>query len=137
MGKSIPIKTGLRGVAATAAGFIKSSKPIRPITSMDSPVKDSSPATTSDSSRRFVPLSTVVSDCAKRWFKDTLEEAKAGNITMQVLLGQMYNSGYGIPKDAKKGKLWITKASRVRSSVWKVKDKRPGYNASDSDSESD
>jgi TPR repeat protein len=79
----------------------------------------------------------VVSDCAKRWFKDTLEEAKAGNITMQVLLGQMYYSGYGVPKDARKGRLWITKASRVRSSVWKVIDKRPGYNASDSDSESD
>lgn len=106
MGKSIPIKTGLR---AAAAGFIKSSKPIRPISSnitMDSPDKDSSAAastaTTSDSSRRFVPLSSVVSDCAKRWFKDTLEEAKAGNITMQVLLGQMYYSGYGVPKDAKK-----------------------------------
>jgi len=25
-----------------------------------------------------------------------------------------------------KGKLWLTKASRVRSSVWKVGDKRPG-----------
>ncbi|XP_010509118.1 PREDICTED: uncharacterized protein LOC104785576 [Camelina sativa] len=142
MGKSIPIKTGLRGASAAAAGFIKSSKPIRPVSSMNSPGKDSSSptatATTSDSSsRRFVPLSTVVSDCAKRWFKDTLEEAKAGNITMQVVLGQMYYSGYGVPKDAKKGRLWITKASKVRSSVWKVKDKRPGYNASDSDSESD
>ncbi|CAE6037030.1 unnamed protein product [Arabidopsis arenosa] len=138
MGKSIPVKTGLRGATAAVAGFIKSSKPIRPISSMDSPDKDSSATTTtSETSRRFVPLSSVVSDCAKRWFKDTLEEAKAGNITMQVLLGQMYYSGYGVPKDAKKGRLWITKASRVRSSVWKVKDKRPGYNASDSDSESD
>ncbi|KAG7574088.1 Sel1-like repeat [Arabidopsis suecica] len=137
MGKSIPVKTGLRGASAAVAGFIKSSKPIRPISSMDSPDKDSSAPTTTETSRRFVPLSSVVSDCAKRWFKDTLEEAKAGNITMQVLLGQMYYSGYGVPKDAKKGRLWITKASRVRSSVWKVKDKRPGYNASDSDSESD
>ncbi|CAH8265192.1 unnamed protein product [Arabidopsis lyrata] len=136
MGKSIPVKTGLRGASAAVAGFIKSSKPIRPISSsMDSPDKDSSATTTTtETSRRFVPLSSVVSDCAKRWFKDTLEEAKAGNITMQVLLGQMYYSGYGVPKDAKKGRLWITKASRVRSSVWKVKDKRPGYNASDSDS---
>nr|AAC28759.2 expressed protein [Arabidopsis thaliana]ABD38894.1 At2g38450 [Arabidopsis thaliana] len=105
---------------------------------MDSSDKDSSSTTTtSETTRRFVPLSSVVSDCAKRWFKDTLEEAKAGNITMQVLLGQMYYSGYGVPKDARKGRLWITKASRVRSSVWKVIDKRPGYNASDSDSESD
>ncbi|CAA0375463.1 Sel1-like repeat [Arabidopsis suecica] len=138
MGKSIPVKTGLRGASAAVAGFIKSSKPIRPISSMDSSDKDSSSTTTtSETTRRFVPLSSVVSDCAKRWFKDTLEEAKAGNITMQVLLGQMYYSGYGVPKDAKKGRLWITKASRVRSSVWKVIDKRPGYNASDSDSESD
>ncbi|KAG7569643.1 Sel1-like repeat [Arabidopsis thaliana x Arabidopsis arenosa] len=103
MGKSIPVKTGLRGATAAVAGFIKSSKPIRPISSMDSPDKDSSATTTtSETSRRFVPLSSVVSDCAKRWFKDTLEEAKAGNITMQVLLGQMYYSGYGVPKDAKK-----------------------------------
>ncbi|CAD5320748.1 unnamed protein product [Arabidopsis thaliana] len=138
MGKSIPVKTGLRGASAAVAGFIKSSIPIRPISSMDSSDKDSSSTTTtSETTRRFVPLSSVVSDCAKRWFKDTLEEAKAGNITMQVLLGQMYYSGYGVPKDAKKGRLWITKASRVRSSVWKVIDKRPGYNASDSDSESD
>ncbi|CAH2058818.1 unnamed protein product [Thlaspi arvense] len=141
MGKSIPVKTGLRGASAAAAGFIKSSKPIRPVSSntMETSDKDSSAAaaTTSDSSRRCVPLSAVVSDCAKRWFNDTLEEAKAGNITMQVLLGQMYCSGYGVPKDARKGRVWITKASRIRSSVWKVKDKRPGYNASDSDSDSD
>lgn len=104
MGKSIPIKTGLRGASAATAAFIKSSKPIRPVSSktMDSPDKDSSAAITSDSSRSYVPLSSVVSDCAKRWFKDTLEEAKAGNITMQVLLGQMYYSGYGVPKDARK-----------------------------------
>ncbi|ANM62458.1 Sel1 repeat protein [Arabidopsis thaliana] len=103
MGKSIPVKTGLRGASAAVAGFIKSSKPIRPISSMDSSDKDSSSTTTtSETTRRFVPLSSVVSDCAKRWFKDTLEEAKAGNITMQVLLGQMYYSGYGVPKDARK-----------------------------------
>ncbi|KAG9450053.1 hypothetical protein H6P81_010018 [Aristolochia fimbriata] len=33
------------------------------------------------------------------------------------------------------GRAWITKASRTRSSVWKVSDKHPGYNASDSDSD--
>ncbi|KAL5058265.1 hypothetical protein RYX36_029869 [Vicia faba] len=87
-----------------------------------------------DSSER-VPLSGVVADCVKRWFKDTLREAKGGDVNMQILVGQMYYSGYGIPKDAQKSKLWLTKASRVRSSVWKVGDKRPGYNASDSDSD--
>ncbi|XP_019100507.1 PREDICTED: uncharacterized protein LOC104782284 isoform X2 [Camelina sativa] len=126
MGKSIPIKAGLRGASAAAAGFIKSSKPIRPVSSMDSPGKDSSSATatatasTSDSDRRFVPLSTVVSDCAKRWFKDTLEEAKAGNITMQVVLGQMYYSGYGVPKDAKK----TLDYKSIKSSFFSVESER-------------
>ncbi|KAF9594047.1 hypothetical protein IFM89_034476 [Coptis chinensis] len=82
-----------------------------------------------------VPLAEIVSDCAKRWFRDTLKEAKAGDTAMQVLLAQMYFSGYGIPKDPKMGKIWINKASKVRSAALKVGDKRPGYVASDSDSE--
>ena len=49
-----------------------------------------------------VPLSGVVADCVKRWFRDTLKEAKAGDINMQVLVGQMYYSGYGVPRDAQK-----------------------------------
>ncbi|XP_068634653.1 uncharacterized protein [Aristolochia californica] len=85
--------------------------------------------------RSRVPLSEVVSDCVKRWFQDTLKEARAGDSAMQVLVGQMYYSGYGVPKDVQKGRAWITKASRTRSSVWKVSDKHPGYNASDSDSD--
>ncbi|PIN01075.1 hypothetical protein CDL12_26420 [Handroanthus impetiginosus] len=36
------------------------------------------------------PLSGVVEDCVKRWFQDTLKEAKNGDIAMQVLVGQMY-----------------------------------------------
>lgn len=82
-----------------------------------------------------VPLSGVVADCVKRWFKDALKEAKAGDINMQVLVGQMYCHGYGVPRDAQKGRIWLTKASRVRSSVWRVGGKRPGYNASDSESD--
>ncbi|KAK4253373.1 hypothetical protein QN277_010692 [Acacia crassicarpa] len=84
-----------------------------------------------------LPLSEVVADCVRRWFTDTLKEAKAGDINMQVLLGQMYYNGYGVPRDAQMGRIWLTKASRNRSSVWKVGDKHPGYNASDSDSDSD
>lgn len=34
-----------------------------------------------------------------------------------------------------KGRAWAEKASRYRPSVWKVGTKRPGYNASDSDSD--
>ncbi|XP_027175352.1 uncharacterized protein LOC113774900 [Coffea eugenioides] len=82
-----------------------------------------------------VPLSEVVSECVKRWFSDTLKEAKAGDVNMQVLVGQMYFNGYGVTRDAQKGGIWMRRASRVRSSVWKVSNKRPGYNASDSDSE--
>ncbi|KAE8702364.1 Iron regulated 1 protein [Hibiscus syriacus] len=89
----------------------------------------------SSSASQRLPLSEVVSDCLKRWFKDTLKEAKAGDVNMQVLVGQMYCSGYGVTRDAQKGRIWMTRASRLRSSVWKVSDKRPGYNASDSDSD--
>ncbi|TKY47600.1 Sel protein [Spatholobus suberectus] len=80
------------------------------------------------------PLAKVVADCAKRWFQDTLKEAKAGDSAMQLLVGQMYYSGYGVPRDPQKGHVWISKASRSRNSVWKVCGKRPGYRASDSDS---
>ncbi|XP_021731210.1 uncharacterized protein LOC110698115 [Chenopodium quinoa] len=81
------------------------------------------------------PLSEVVADCVMRWFQDTLKEAKGGDTNMQVLVSQMYFSGYGVPKDVQKAKVWMSKASRVRSSVWRVGEKHPGYNASDSDSD--
>ncbi|XP_073293068.1 uncharacterized protein [Primulina huaijiensis] len=76
----------------------------------------------------------VVSDCVTQWFQYTLKEAKAGDIAMQVLVGRMYYSGYGVPRDAHKGRTWIGRA--FRNSVWKVGNKHPGfYNASDSDSD--
>lgn len=52
-----------------------------------------------------VPLAEVVADCAKRWFLGTLEEAKAGNTSMQLLVGQMYSTGYGVPTDPQKVKI--------------------------------
>lgn len=54
------------------------------------------------SNNNRVPLSEVVADCVKRWFKDTLKDAKAGDVNMQILVGQMYYSGYGVPRDAQK-----------------------------------
>lgn len=48
------------------------------------------------------PLARVVAYCSKRWFQDTLKGAKAGDSSMQVLVGQMYNSGYGVPRDPQK-----------------------------------
>ncbi|XP_078446730.1 uncharacterized protein LOC144715645 [Wolffia australiana] len=88
-----------------------------------------------ENSGERLPLSEVVSDCAKRWFQDTLKEAKSGDVGMQVLVGQMYYSGYGIGRNVQKGKAWISRASRYRSSASKVADKRPGYNVSDSESD--
>ncbi|CAL9099369.1 unnamed protein product [Musa textilis] len=82
-----------------------------------------------------VPLKEVVADCARRWFQDVLKEARAGDVSMQVLVAQMYRSGYGVAKNEKKANVWITKASRYWSAVRKVSDKHPGYNASDSDSD--
>uniref|UniRef100_A0A0D9VT13 Uncharacterized protein n=1 Tax=Leersia perrieri TaxID=77586 RepID=A0A0D9VT13_9ORYZ len=82
-----------------------------------------------------VPLSEVVLDCTRRWFQDTLKEARAGDAAMQVLVGQMYRNGYGVNKNEHKAQIWMDKASRYRSTVWKVSNKRPGYNASDSDSD--
>ncbi|KAI3735028.1 hypothetical protein L6452_14514 [Arctium lappa] len=84
---------------------------------------------------RRIPLAEVVLECSRRWFQETLRDAKTGDTSMQVLVGQMYCSGYGVVKDAQKGQAWINKASRTRSSVWRVGDKRPGYDASDSDTD--
>ncbi|KAJ8434438.1 hypothetical protein Cgig2_025408 [Carnegiea gigantea] len=72
-----------------------------------------------------VPLSQVVSDCVKRWFQDTLKEAKAGDSAMRLLVGQMYNSGYGVNKDTETeehkaiGSCLDTKALKSRSSAFK------------------
>ncbi|MQM01787.1 hypothetical protein Taro_034547 [Colocasia esculenta] len=82
-----------------------------------------------------LPLSEVVADCVSRWFQDTLKEARSGDVAAQVLVGQMYYSGYGVPRNVQKGKAWISKASQFRSSACKISDKHPGYNASDSDSD--
>ncbi|RVX03027.1 uncharacterized protein LOC100253518 [Vitis vinifera] len=149
MGKSLPTTTRLQEFArvVTSEKF-QSPKHAKPI----SRNRVSPPETTklrgarlgservrlkmeSSEGQRRMPLAQVVSDCAKRWFQDTLKEAKAGDTTMQVLVGQMYFSGYGVSRDAQKGRAWISRASKSRSSALKVGDKHPGYNASDSDSD--
>ncbi|KAI3419513.1 uncharacterized protein J3R85_013210 [Psidium guajava] len=153
MGKSIPSATRLPGLARIVSSSDKFHLPkqVKPI----SRIRVSTPEASRPGGGAFrtdpqkmeshakslelegnnrVPLAQVVCDCARRWFQDTLREAKAGDGAMQVLVGQMYNSGYGVPRDPRKGRAWINKASKVRSSVWKVSDKQPGYNASDSDS---
>lgn len=70
-------------------------------TKQDLTVKAESPKKM-DAIERRTPLASVVADCTKRWFQDTLKEAKGGDSTMQVLVGQMYYSGYGVPRDPQK-----------------------------------
>lgn len=117
MGKSLPSSTRLQELTRIIASD-KFSRPNR--TSQVSQVRVSPPHTAKlDNSLRVgpervrlrmesserqsrVPLSRVVSDCAKRWFQDALKEAKGGDTAMQVLVGQMYHSGYGVTKDPNK-----------------------------------
>ncbi|KAL6128031.1 hypothetical protein ACLB2K_071389 [Fragaria x ananassa] len=147
MGKSLPSSTRFQNLTRIIASE-KFSRPSRPTQIRVSPPQT---AKTGSSLRvdpeRFglkmensegqsrVPLARVVSDCAKRWFQDTLKEAKGGDTAMQVLVGQMYHSGYGVEKNPEKGHAWISRASRSRRAVWKVSQKQPGYHASDSDSD--
>ncbi|CAD6210799.1 unnamed protein product [Miscanthus lutarioriparius] len=122
-----PLDTPRKSAAAAAAAAASSGR---------AEVRDLAAACGLEADER-VPLAEVVSDCTRRWFQDALKEARAGDITMQVLVGQMYRSGYGVNKNEHKARVWMEKASRYRSTVWKVSNKRPGYNASDSDSGSD
>ncbi|KAL3630545.1 hypothetical protein CASFOL_023529 [Castilleja foliolosa] len=162
MGKSVPSAQKLHQFALLIASSpsngsrrpaqlkpVSKARPVykaRPVSSPDSTGSKSGPeqlrlgrlpmeAAESSEGRRRSPLAEVVSDCVQRWFQDTLKDAKNGDTAMQVLVGQMYYSGYGVSRDVQRGKAWINKASKSRSSVWKVGDKHPGYNASDSDSD--
>ncbi|XP_026382927.1 uncharacterized protein LOC113278246 [Papaver somniferum] len=145
MAKSIPSSTKLHQIAKiTSEKLINHSKQPKPksINEVLNPETSKSildfekSKQSSNLNRATTPLSRVVSSCVKRWFRDTLKEARDGDSGKQVLVSQMYYNGYGIPKDARKGRAWITKASRSRSSmVWEVRNKQPGYNASDSDSD--
>ncbi|EYU20083.1 hypothetical protein ABFS82_06G060800 [Erythranthe guttata] len=156
MGKSIPSSQKLQQIArfvaspdngsnrraqlkpASKARPISPSNPTGPRTGSNHQLKVDNrhmEAAENSDRQRMTPLADVVADCVKRWFQDTLKEAKNGDTSMQVLVGQMYYSGYGVGRDSQKAKAWINRASRTRSSVWKVGDKHPGYNASDSDSD--
>ena len=58
-----------------------------------------------------VPLKFVVEEAVKRWFEDTHNEARHGDIKQQALLGQMYAVGYGTKKDKEAAKEWTNKAA--------------------------
>eukprot|EP01018_Ginkgo_biloba_P039469 Gb_17390 [translate_table: standard] len=82
-----------------------------------------------------ITTAAKLEDCTKRWFQDTLKEAKEGDTEMQILVAQMYYSGYGIPQDAQKARTWFQKASKAQSRVTNLTAKQPGFNASESDSD--
>ncbi|MCL7036941.1 hypothetical protein MKW94_027103 [Papaver nudicaule] len=142
MSKPIPSSTKLQQIARITSQKLIKPKPksengfLKPETKSNSSVDFETSKQINQNRATTTPLSRVVSSCVKRWFRDTLKEARDGDSGMQVLVGQMYYNGYGIPKDARKGRAWIAKASRSRSSmVWEIRNKQPGYNASDSDSD--
>ncbi|KAK1283851.1 hypothetical protein QJS10_CPB21g01475 [Acorus calamus] len=175
MGKSLPSPaTKLHAIARSASLSTRSSRTTRPASEIVLRRPDAPTGATTGrrggerrmegaavEEGRQTPLAEVVEDCVKRWFKDTLREAKAGDLAMQVLVGQMYVNGYGVPKNPQKsvylavlrafvamavgiylgflgmhqGKAWIRKASKFRLAAWKVYDKPPGYTASESDSD--
>ncbi|KAJ8478780.1 hypothetical protein OPV22_022507 [Ensete ventricosum] len=138
MGKRLPEPKSLEDVARYAADRIRRTRvakqPLRPA-AWKKETTSASVMDLADLPEASVPLKEVVADCARRWFQDALKEARAGDVSMQVLVAQMYHSGYGVTKNEQKANVWITKASRYRSAVRKVSNKRPGYNASDSDSD--
>ena len=49
-----------------------------------------------------MPLAEVVLDCTRQWFEDALKEACAGDAAMQMLVGQMYRSGYTVNENEHK-----------------------------------
>ncbi|CAD5185227.1 unnamed protein product [Musa acuminata subsp. burmannicoides] len=138
MGKRLPEPKSLEDVARYAADRIRRTRvakpPLRPA-AWNKETTSASVMNLADLPEASVPLKEVVADCARRWFQDALKEARSGDVSMQILVAQMYHSGYGVAKNEQKANVWITKASRYRSAVWKVSDKHPGYNASDSDSD--
>ncbi|URE41174.1 hypothetical protein MUK42_30563, partial [Musa troglodytarum] len=79
-----------------------------------------------------VPLKEVVADGTRRWFQDALKEARVGDAAMQVLVGQMHHSGYGVLKNDQKG--YAIRGTCVCSSH---RSHTPGYNASTLDSDDD
>ncbi|WOL16314.1 hypothetical protein Cni_G25101 [Canna indica] len=143
MGRRLPSLASLESCARIAAEKLHKAKlakhAFKSLASNKQEAAGISSAGASGSERRMehreqqkdrVPLKDVVADCTKRWFQDALKEARGGDAAMQVLVGQMYHSGYGIPKIDQKANSWISKASRYRSSVWKVSNKRPGSSSS-------
>ncbi|RRT79793.1 hypothetical protein B296_00018929 [Ensete ventricosum] len=125
MGKQLPSPTNLQRYARLAVETIRRAKIAKHAGKSLASGKEEAAAATSRGPGRWmdererqqgrVPLKDVVADCTRRWFQDALKEARAGDAAMQVLVGQMYHSGYGVPRNEQKVRFC--------------------YNASDSDSD--
>mmetsp|Transcript_2414 Transcript_2414/g.8389 ORF Transcript_2414/g.8389 Transcript_2414/m.8389 type:complete len:164 (+) Transcript_2414:284-775(+) len=59
------------------------------------------------------PLSEVVNNAVRRWFRDTARVAKNGDIHQSAMLGQMLSEGYGCTKNDAKAAEW-TKLAKKR-----------------------
>lgn len=83
------------------------------------PLRDALPSTSdtdsdgSSGAARSVPLKLVVADAVKRWFAETLSEARRGDVKQQALLSQMYAEGFGCRQDPEQARVWAERA-RVR-----------------------
>lgn len=121
MGKGLPPPASLERYARVVAERIRRSKVAKPDLKCLSSVKEEAAAIAASSSRGIrrgmderkmqegrVPLKDVVADCTRRWFQDSLREAKAGDAAMQVLVGQMYQSGYGVSKNEQKVRTFVS-----------------------------
>nr|XP_028961788.1 uncharacterized protein LOC103419214 isoform X2 [Malus domestica] len=111
MGKALPSRTRFQDLTRIIAADklprprrVKQASQVRISSPQPKPVDPERVKLRIESSERQnrVPLARKVSDCVRRWFQDTLKEARAGDSSMQVLVGQMYCSGYGVPKDPRK-----------------------------------
>lgn len=122
MGKRLPLATSIEEFARIATERIRRAKHSKPGLRSLASNKEASAAAAAAAARasaedprpagrvmedgerqqRRVPLSEVVSDCVRRWFHDALNEARSGDPAMQVLVGQMYHSGYGCPRNEQK-----------------------------------
>lgn len=137
MGKSLPSTAVLKNIARifsseritalkqvkpksnnkVSASFSHSAKLLTKITPVDSVQLGLKLEGNSVVQNRF-PLREVVSSCVKRWFRDTLKEAKAGDPAMQILVGQMYNSGYGVRKNTQKVSIFGYKIKSVAIQIY-------------------
>lgn len=134
MGKSLPSATRLREltrIVSSSSERLQKPTKQRPASQLRLPPRHHQPSERLGSARPRLespemssaaqsrqPLSAVVSDCVRRWFHDALKEAKAGDASMQLLVGQMYYSGYGVPKDPHKVIQFLSLSLGLRLSLF-------------------